>query len=932
MTRFFISYNRADKAWAEWIAWHLEEAGYTAVIQAWDFRPGRRFGLAMNRAITETDKTIAVLSEHYLSADYTQSEWEAAFVDDPKGEQRKLIPVRVQECSPKGALRSVVYIDLVGLAPEVAKEALLKGLRDRTKPETAPTFPGSPVTQQPQPSAPPAFPSLPVVTPSAAKLWTVPYERNVFFTGREGVLAKLRSQLNNGKNAAIAQAISGLGGIGKTQTAVEYAYRHRNDYTAIFWVRAETRSETQTDFVDIARLLNLPEKDEPDPGDAVQAVKRWLENTTGWLLIFDNADKPEQLTDFRPRMGLAQGTTENCPQHILLTSRAQTFDSLGIAQPIGLKQLSRQEAVIFLLTRAGHTLNNENEKLAAASLAGALGYLPLALEQAGAYINAKSTDCAAYLKSYSRRKLSLLEKKGPVAGAYLKSVATTWSINFQAVEATSQAAADLLRMSAFLSPEAVPYELIETGASALGETLANELKDMQDDPIAFAEVLASLTRYSLVRAEPSIQAYSVARMVQEVQKSVLTAEESQLWIQRIIAALTLALTEAGYENWPKIERLLPHAKKTLEHIETYGIDSEAATAFLAHIGQYFYERGLYQNAESPYHKALVLDQKRLGNDHPNIAKRLDDLATVYSAQGCYGDAEPLFLQSLTLSQQSLNENHPDIATSLNNLALLYWKQGRYKSAEQLLRQAIEIDKSNPDQSDPDIAARLGSLAIVYSEQDKDDDAEALYIQAIELGKRTLNEDDPLLAMRLNNLGGFYAERGRYSEAEPLFMQAIEIGGESLGYEHPSVATWLNNLAYSCRGQGLYEYAEPLFLRAIELGKLSLGEQHPEVAIRLNNLAVMYKEQNRHDEAEPLFLEAIKIGERKLGNCHATLAVWLSDLADLYQDQCRYSEAERFYGQSLAIFQKSLGSNHSSYQRVTNKLHTLKEKQRQERPL
>ena len=143
MKDFFVSYNSADKAWAEWIAWTLEEAGYSVVIQAWDFRPGGNFVLEMQKAAQGTERTLVVLSENYLKADYTQPEWAAALVDDPRGEKRKLFPVRVGACSPDGMLKPMIYADLVGLDASEAKEVLLSALQERAKPAQTPPFPGA---------------------------------------------------------------------------------------------------------------------------------------------------------------------------------------------------------------------------------------------------------------------------------------------------------------------------------------------------------------------------------------------------------------------------------------------------------------------------------------------------------------------------------------------------------------------------------------------------------------------------------------------------------------------------------------------------------------------------------------------------------------------------------------------------------------------
>lgn len=157
-TNFFISYNRADKQWAEWIAWTLEEAGQTVSIQAWDFRPGGNFVLDMQRAAAASDKTIAVLSESYLKSSFTQPEWAAAFVDDPQSLNRKLLPVRVKACQPTGLLKPIVYVDLVGLSQAEAKTALLEALRERVKPDHPPVFPGSETVEPQALSKPKYFP------------------------------------------------------------------------------------------------------------------------------------------------------------------------------------------------------------------------------------------------------------------------------------------------------------------------------------------------------------------------------------------------------------------------------------------------------------------------------------------------------------------------------------------------------------------------------------------------------------------------------------------------------------------------------------------------------------------------------------------------------------------------------------------------------
>jgi hypothetical protein len=227
----FVSYNQADRSWAEWIAWALEENSYTVVIQAWDFRPGSNFVVEMDRAAAGTDKTVIVLSDNYLRAEFTHPEWAAAFARDPRGLERRVVPVRVAPCSPTGLLAQVVWVDLAGLSEPTARERLLQAFAERGKPSQAPAFPGAAPTGPVTPATVP-FPGNP-------PLHNLPYRRlGDLFTGRQEEL----DALETGGTAAITQsaAISGLGGIGKTRLAVEYAWRSGNRNTAVWFVRADS--------------------------------------------------------------------------------------------------------------------------------------------------------------------------------------------------------------------------------------------------------------------------------------------------------------------------------------------------------------------------------------------------------------------------------------------------------------------------------------------------------------------------------------------------------------------------------------------------------------------------------------------------------------------------------------------------------------------
>jgi hypothetical protein len=261
-------------------------------------------------------------------------------------------------------------------------------------------------------------------------IWNVPYQRNPFFTGREELLKHLHESLTNEKSVALTQAISGLGGIGKTQTAVEYAYRYRDEYHDVLWVNAATRDTLITSFLDLARRLNLSEKNEQDQNITVQAMKRWFEQHDHWLLIIDNADELSIVYDFLPRGGKG---------HILLTTRTQALGPL--ATKIDLEKMEKEEGMLFLLRRAKVLATDtplshasKIERAAAKSIVKEMDGLPLALDQAGAYIEETNCGLSAYLDLYRTHRTDLLRHRSDLPTDHPEPVSTTWSLSFKKVE------------------------------------------------------------------------------------------------------------------------------------------------------------------------------------------------------------------------------------------------------------------------------------------------------------------------------------------------------------------------------------------------------------------------------------------------------------------------------------------------------------------
>ena len=260
---FFVSYTAADRSWAEWIGWVLEEAGYSVVIQAWDVRPGSNFVSQMHEAANQAERTLAVLSPAYMASKFGKTEWAAAFVDDPTGEAGKLVPVRIEEFDPSGLLKALVYMDLVELDADEAKAALLAGIEQRrAKPPSEPVFPGAERTVAKVVAAEPQFPgTLPGV-------WRAPHLRNPRFVGRAATLGWMSEELSVGGRVAL----HGLGGVGKTQIAVEYVYRTAGERDVVWWVRAEDPVTLVEDLAGLGDALGVQEGDSP-PETAVRVVE-----------------------------------------------------------------------------------------------------------------------------------------------------------------------------------------------------------------------------------------------------------------------------------------------------------------------------------------------------------------------------------------------------------------------------------------------------------------------------------------------------------------------------------------------------------------------------------------------------------------------------------------------------------------------------------
>jgi hypothetical protein len=438
----------------------------------------------MDQAVQTTRHTILVLSPAYLRSEMAEAEWRPAFKADPSGEARRLLPVRVEDCEPAGLLADRVWIDLVG-ADEAAARARLReevagALRGPGRPSTAPRFPRAPAPAVDRPRFPTALPSV----------WNLPFQRNPTFTGRHDELAALAAVLAPGGTVAVTQVLQGAGGVGKTTLAAEYAYWHRSNFDTVWWVRAEQPATLISDLTALAVALGVTDPEAVSQQLAVAAGRRWLDDHDRWLLILDNAQAPESSTGLRAPLGrLVDLLPQVLHGQVLVTSRDARWEQhASLAE---LEVFAPEEATGFLLARSGAT-----DEQAAGQIAALLGWLPLALEQAGAYVRETRIPLATYLERLRQFPSLTLAKGRPRDRDPADTVATTWQVSMAHIRPVPGAVV-LLEICAFLGAEEIPRELF---AHQLDPPV-EELDVLASDPFALDEAVAALRRFGLVKAQ-----------------------------------------------------------------------------------------------------------------------------------------------------------------------------------------------------------------------------------------------------------------------------------------------------------------------------------------------------------------------------------------------------------------------------------------------
>jgi len=896
----FLSYACQDQRWRDELVAHLSDLRGQGSITDWQERAigtGVEGTQEIDPSLEAAQLILLLVTPQFVNSAYCFGAEMKCALQRHQACQARVIPIMLHpvdmEDTPFARLPTFPSTGTPVSAWPSSREALLDIASSIKAAANAPPLDCSPMLSAPLRPAP--------VHLDPMALWNVPHRRNPFFTGREPILTYLHDMPIPNKAIASTppQALSGPPGIGKTQLALEYAYRYRDHYEAVLWVNAASRELLTANFAQLAALLGLPEKDQPNQRLALNAVKGWLHTSTGWLLILDNLPDLPMVRDLLPPGGRG---------HTLLVTRQPVPRPFGLN--IDVPTMPLEDQACLLLRRAGIIASNappgaasRSERQKAQEIAEALHGFPLALELAGAYISEAQCGLTSYLNLYKGTHVKIRKWQREPLPDDIESVTTALLISCEKIERSNSAAVELLRLCAFLHPDAIPEELFTDGSAELGPIL----QPVASDWFELQKTLRVLRRHALVQRNLPDATLTIHRLVQGALTERMSQEIQQQWAERTVRTLAQAFPPSPSTTPHHWHRYLPHLLTCGTLIEHWSIEAAEAAGLLERAGDAARTAVQYEQAEWFLRRAFAIREHLLGPDHPHVAPWLKAMAGFYDEQGKSAEAEVLYQRLLTLQERVLGPEHPEVATCLNDLAVSYRTQGKYALAEPLFQRALEMQKKALGFDHLEVATILQNLALLSRLQGKYTQAEPLVQRALTIREQALGTDHPMVAQSCNVLAGIYRAQGRDLEAEQCYQRALAIYEQ--GSEHPDLATTLNNLALLSHQTSRYAQAEAFYQRALAIYERRVGQDHPDVARCLGNLALLYHDQGVYEQAEPLYQRALHLCERALGPAHPSVAVCLNNLATLYTAQGKYAQAKPLFRRALAIGEQTLGPHH-----------------------
>jgi tetratricopeptide (TPR) repeat protein len=720
--------------------------------------------------------------------------------------------------------------------------------------------------------------------------WNVPFSRNVRFVGRDAQLHQLKNFLF-ARDQPGKIAIWGLGGIGKTQIALQLAYHTRDKYSdcSVLWMSAISAEGLEQAFVEVGQQLKVPGIEEKQ-ANAKRLVKDYLGNARAgrWLLIVDNIDDMDiwkyVLKDYLPE------SPQGC---VVCTSRSKkVVVEISASSVVEVPQMEEEMAMQLLrkLLIDSELLSHEQD---ARDLLHELTFLPLAIVQASAYINANSNTLSEYvslIRGQEQDMITVLSQDFGDDQRYedvKNPVATTWLISFQQIQRTDPLAADYLSLLSCVVSKDIPLSILPLPS------------EVEPPKVQKSIAIGTLAAYSFVVKRPANDTIDIHRLVQLAARSWLKAENQwHVWVDKTIQRLVEIVPFGGHEKRELWTPYLPHA------IQTTGLSENGAVEgwmfLMERIGHCERLLGHYRTAEGIHSQLLRRKQKALGEEHPSTLASMHEMGVALGDQGKYSEAEKMHQETLALKETALGKEHPETLASMHNLACTLGNQGKYAEAEKMHRETLALTETALGKEHPSTLASMHEVGVALGNQGKYAEAEKMHRETLALKETALGKEHPSTLTSMGNLAQTLGHQRKYAKAEKMHRETLALKETALGKEHPSTLTSMGNLAQTLDHQGKYAKAEKMHRETLALKETALGKEHPETLASMNNLACTLGNQGKYAEAEKMHRETLALTETALGKEHPSTLVSMNNLAWTLGDQGKYTEAEKLNQEIMTL--------------------------------
>ncbi|KAJ5819454.1 hypothetical protein N7474_005045 [Penicillium riverlandense] len=721
--------------------------------------------------------------------------------------------------------------------------------------------------------------------PRPEPLSTVPFPRDPDFVSRDAI-----GQIHEKASIPGSRiALVGLGGVRKSQLAIEYAHqvRRQSAETWVFWIHASNTARCEKSLRDLADRVKISGRQDRT-ANIFQLIGNWLqdEKIGNWILVLDNVDddgflrKPSATTQEGQANSQTNASTQPPPRYLLkssngyiiITSRNRRV-ALDIADQkniIAVQRMKKAEALDLLQQK----LHTPTELEDMEQLVEALEFMPLAIVQAASYITHRSPRCSVsqYLekiRNSDREAVRLLDRE---AGLLYRdweaknSILLTWQISFDHIQGVRPSAAGLLSLMSFFDRQGIQESVLQVPKiqemnrnlclekdedSSGGEDGDNASGSDTDQ--CFEDDITTLSDYSLISVGERSAVLTMHRLVQLTVRTWLkTHGQLELWKERFISNLCQKFPTGEFENWEQCRSLFPHLKSAmLQRPDSQESLLQWAT-LLFKGAWYAQESGNITDAREMASKSRKQRVRLLGVTDGEALDSTAMLATAYRLGGLWEEAEKLEVQVMETRKMKLGQDHPDTLTSIANLASTYSSRA-------------ETRKTRLGEDDhPDTLSSIANLAATFWNQARWEEAEQLFVQVVETHKTKLGEDHPDTLSSMANLASTFSHQGRWEEAERLEVQVMETSKRKLGEDHPDTLSSIANLAATYREQGQWEKAKKLRVQAVDARKRKLGEDHPDTLSSMANLAFPWKSLGRNADAGELLRECLAKQKQTLG--------------------------------------------------------------------